>query len=85
MADDEVKYELTTVRAIRGTEAKTTAKWQDDGWEFVSQSQGLLQSQITFRRPKAKPQWNLFAVLGGVLAFLAIVIIIGVNVIGGGS
>jgi hypothetical protein len=85
MADDAAKYELTTVQAIRGTEAMTTAKWLDDGWEFVSQGQGLLQSQITFRRPKATPQRNLFAVLGGVLAFLAIVIIIGINVIVGGS
>lgn len=45
MADDDMKYELKTVRTIRGTEARTTAKWQKDGWELVTQSQGALQTQ----------------------------------------
>ena len=31
MADDDVQYESKDVRAIRGTEARTIAKWQKDG------------------------------------------------------
>ncbi|MGJ9402418.1 DUF4839 domain-containing protein [Arthrobacter sp. KK5.5] len=73
MADDDVKYELKTVRTIRGTEARMTAKWQKDGWELVTQSQGRLQAQITFRRPKAKLPWRLLAVAGG-LIILAVTI-----------
>ncbi|MGY1736043.1 DUF4839 domain-containing protein [Geodermatophilus sp. SYSU D00684] len=52
MADDQ-QYEFTSVRAIRGTESKTIAKWQKDGWELDSQSQGsLLRTELTFRRVK---------------------------------
>ena len=50
---DDVRYELTSVRAIRGTESKTIAKWQQDGWELSSQSQGsMLRTELTFRRVK---------------------------------
>lgn len=72
MADDDMKYELKTVRTIRGTEARTTAKWQKDGWELVTQSPGALQTQITFRRPKAKTPWRLLAVSGGFVLLLII-------------
>ncbi|WP_066462973.1 DUF4839 domain-containing protein [Sanguibacter suarezii] len=77
MADD-VKYELKTVRTIRGTEARTTAKWEKDGWEFVTQNQGALQTQINFRRPKAKTPWRLLAVSGGgVLLLIILAVTIG--------
>jgi hypothetical protein len=67
MADDDIGYEFKTVRTIRGTEARTTAKWQKDGWELLIQSQGRLQTQITLRRPKAKLPLRLLAVSGGVV------------------
>lgn len=70
MADDDIRYELKTMRTIRGTEARTTAKWQKDGWELLTQNQGRLQTQMTFRRPKAKMPVRLLAVLGGVVLLI---------------
>lgn len=84
MADDDVKYELKTVRTIRGTEAKTTAKWQKDGWELVTQSKGRLQTQITFRRPRAKMPWRLLAASGGVVLLLIILAVV-IGAIQGGD
>jgi hypothetical protein len=53
MADDDVKYEFSHVRSIRGREASTITKWQNDGWELVSQSPGkVLRTEMTFRRVK---------------------------------
>jgi len=83
--DREVKYDLTTVRSVRGLEARTIAKWEKDGWEFVSQEVGKIQTQITFRRPKAPVPWRTLAIIGGVLGVCAVVIVIGVSVSGGGS
>lgn len=76
MADHEVKYETKTVRAIRGMEARTASKWERNGWEVVSQSQGKIQSEITLRRPQPKSHWRLYAIGGAVLAaaFVAIII-----------
>ncbi|MCC9192119.1 DUF4839 domain-containing protein [Arthrobacter sp. zg-Y916] len=86
MADDELQYELKTVRAIRGAEARTTAKWQKEGWEFVSQDKGTLRSEITFRRPVRKTPWRLVAVVGVVVAVLiAVAITIGAIQEGNGN
>ena len=49
---DDARYEFTSVQAIRGSEAKTIAKWEKDGWELDSRSQGLLRTEMTFRRVK---------------------------------
>lgn len=79
MVDEEITYETNTVRAIRGTESRTVAKWESDGWELVSQKSGKLQTEITFRRPKKKTRWVPWALGGGVLAIaLALIIIFGV-------
>jgi hypothetical protein len=51
---DDVQYEFTSVQALRGTEAKTIAKWEKDGWELDSRSQGVLRTELTFRRVKPK-------------------------------
>lgn len=75
---DGTKYDINTVRTIRGTESRTRAKWENDGWEFVSQEQGTLRTQMTFRKPKTPVSWKPFAVIGGALAVVAV--IIGVNV-----
>lgn len=76
-APDDARYDVKTVRTIRGTESLTRAKWENDGWEFISQDQGTLRTQMTFRKLKTPVPWKRFAVIGGVLAVLAIVI--GVN------
>src|SRR4051794_25450228 len=61
-ADDDAQYEFKSVRAIRGTEARTIAKWQKAGWELDTQSQGpLLRTEMTFRRVKPKAPWPLLA------------------------
>jgi hypothetical protein len=49
---DDVQYEFTSVQAIRGTERKTIAKWEKDGWALDSRNQGLLRTEMTFRRVK---------------------------------
>ena len=54
MADDGVQYEFKSVQAVRGTEARSMAKWQKDGWEYVDQSQGSLRTTLNFRRVKPK-------------------------------
>ncbi|CAM2778253.1 DUF4839 domain-containing protein [Prescottella defluvii] len=76
--DTEVRYETRTVRAIRGMESRTIKKWEDDGWEFVSQAPGKVQTEITFRRPKPKSRQLLWIVGGGVFV-LATIIAIGVS------
>lgn len=47
-------YETKVVQAIRGTESRAEAKWRKDGWELVSQNQGTLRTEMTFRRTKPK-------------------------------
>ena len=49
-ADGDVTYESKTTRVVRGTESRTVAKWNRDGWEVVSQSPRTLRTAITFRR-----------------------------------
>jgi hypothetical protein len=72
MADGDVRYETRTVQTVRGLEARTRAKWERDGWEFVEQTNGALRSALTFRRVKKPiPRWALIA---GVALALAIVI-----------
>lgn len=71
--DTEVTYETRTVRAIRGMESRTIKKWEDDGWEFVSQAPGKVQTEITFRRPKPQSRRLLWIVGGGVLVLATII------------
>lgn len=78
MTTEEPQYEVTEVKAIRGTEAKTITNKQQDGWELVTQEQGRLRTTLTFRRPKPKTPWRLWAALGGVGVVLAAIITIGV-------
>ena len=65
MTTEEPQYEVTEVKAIRGTEEKTITNKQQDGWELVTQEQGRLRTTLTFRRPKPKTPWRLWAALGG--------------------
>lgn len=83
MADEDVPYEVKTVQAIRGTEARPIKKWQKAGWELVDQNQGMLRTVLTFRRPKLKLRWLPLAVAGGALALLGVVIGIGAVLEGG--
>jgi hypothetical protein len=53
-ADDDVEYEFESVQALRGRESSAKAKWQDQGWEFVSENRGTLRTELNFRRVKPK-------------------------------
>lgn len=78
MADDNLQYEFKTVRTIRGAETRTSAKWQKEGWEFVSQERGAVRTEMTFRRPTRKVSRRLTALAGGaVVVLLATVITVG--------
>lgn len=45
---------MHVVKTIRGREASTVAKLENQGWEFVSQNPGTLRTELTFRRVKPK-------------------------------
>src|SRR5262249_6360211 len=53
-ADDNRPYEFKSVQALRGREGSAKAKWQNQGWEFVSESPGKLRTELNFRRVKPK-------------------------------
>ena len=53
-ADDSVQYEFKSVQALRGRASSAKAKWQDQGWEFVSENRGTLRTELNFRRAKPK-------------------------------
>ncbi|QQE47795.1 hypothetical protein I6H91_06220 [Micrococcus luteus] len=75
----DASYETRSIRAVRGMEARTIKKWEDDGWELVSQSPGKLRTEITLRRPKPRSRRVLWIIGAVVLAVvLAVIITIGV-------
>jgi hypothetical protein len=53
-ADDNRSYEFKSVQALRGREGSAKAKWQNQGWEFVSENRGTLRTELNFRRVKPK-------------------------------
>ncbi|WP_138443427.1 DUF4839 domain-containing protein [Sinomonas susongensis] len=77
MADEQPKYEVKNVQTIRGAEARTRAKWEKEGWEFVSQNQELLRTKMEFRRVKAKLPLKL---IGAGAALLLVLAIVGITV-----
>lgn len=77
MVDDGVSYETKIVRAVRGLEGRTISKWQEQGWELVSQSQGRLQTEIVIRRPKPKVPLGLILAGGAVALFLFVALGLG--------
>lgn len=75
MADDDVQYEFKSVKAIRGTEARTIAKWEKSGWELDSRTPGALRTDLSFRRVKKKmPKAVLVAVIAFALVVVGVII-----------
>lgn len=72
--DKTVKYETKTVKTVRGMEARTRAKHESDGWEFVSQTEGTVRSELHFRRPKPNVPWKWIGAGGGLIAILIVVL-----------
>lgn len=75
MSEDIQQFEFNEVRAIRGLVEQTKTKWEKEGWEFVSQSDGKLQSKLTFRRPKKKFPFKLVTIGGGAFVLIMATII----------
>lgn len=74
--ETESSYKTNSVRTIRGMEARTRARWEKDGWEFVSQNQiGVLRSEITFRRPTKKQPWFLWPAIGAFVVLIVVALI----------
>ena len=80
----DVEYETRIVKTVRGMETRTRAKIENEGWEFVSQTQGTVRSELRFRRQKPKTPWKLIGIGGGVVGLLIIVLLI-ISAIGGGG
>jgi hypothetical protein len=78
MVNEDLSYEVKTVQTMRGTEARSIAKWQSAGWELVDQNKGTLRTTLNFRRTKPKFPLLPLAVAGGALALIAAIIGIGV-------
>lgn len=73
MADD-IKYQTMTTTVVRGLENRSRAKWEAQGWEFVSDEElPMLRTTLTFRRPAPKVPWKLLAYVGAAVGVLAVV------------
>lgn len=44
--------ESKTVHAIRGTEDRTIAKYEAEGWQLTSRDPGMLRTSLSFQRPR---------------------------------
>ncbi|NUU12863.1 DUF4839 domain-containing protein [Curtobacterium pusillum] len=58
-------------------ETRTRTRWEQDGWELVSMTQGRLQSQLEFRRPKKQIGRRALIAAGAGAAVLIAVIVLG--------
>lgn len=75
MEEKPIRYEKQEVKTLRGLEAKSIEKMEQDGWELVSQDKGKLRATLNFRRPKkpiSKKTILLGASAAGVLAAIVI-------------
>jgi hypothetical protein len=72
-----VNYETRSVKTVRGLETRTRAKLEQAGWEFVTQEQGAVRSELTFRRPNPPTPWKLIGTGGVLFAFVIIAVLLG--------
>lgn len=81
MAEDgAVQYEHQSVKVIRGREASKVAEMQNQGWEMVSQTQGTLRTEMTFRR--VKKRFSYAPWMGGVALGMLIALFLAFNTLG---
>ncbi|WP_459384544.1 hypothetical protein [Arthrobacter humicola] len=71
-----VKYMTRTVKTVRGMETRTRTKLEKEGWEFVSQTQGTLRTEMTFRKLQPPVPWKMLGIGGGVVGALIIFAIV---------
>lgn len=72
----EPEYRFLEVKCVRGFENRTIAKWENDGWEFLSQKPATIQSTLKFRREKGKldKQTKALIFMGGLVAIILVII-----------
>ena len=58
---EQRQYQHMSVKAIRGTEARTIAKWKTQGWELEHQNPGTLRTELSFRKPKPRGLFDRLA------------------------
>lgn len=82
MVESDVKYETKSIRTVRGMEARTKAKWEKLGWEFISVKQlPMLRTEVTFRRVKKKlPAYVLPLAIGVPAVAVAALVVLGIAV-----
>jgi hypothetical protein len=66
------------VKAIRGLEARTVAKWAADGWELAGEITGTISSELSFRRVKRKLSRAVVAAAASIAVLVVGAITIGV-------
>lgn len=65
-------------------EIRSRTNWEAQGWEFVSQEQGRVQSTLTFRKPNTKlPVWAWAVPAAVVVVGFSIIIVM--NIVSGGG
>lgn len=91
--EERINYRFKTVRAVRGTEPGTIAKWEKLGWTFVQRRPGsVIQSELRFRRERRgwftslDSQERSVALSAGFLGLIVLLGLIGASVsLGGGD
>jgi hypothetical protein len=59
-----VQYLFKSVQVLRGREGAAKAKWQNAGWELISENRGTLRTELSFRQVKPKtPADHLLALV----------------------
>ncbi|MCX6946366.1 MAG: DUF4839 domain-containing protein [Verrucomicrobia bacterium] len=77
VSETEIKYSTSEARCVRGLEKRTIDKWEANGWEFVSEVKGKVQTTITFRKPKEKLQMKTLIIGTSLVVVIASIIAIG--------
>lgn len=85
MVQDDVRYETKSVKAVRGLEARTIAKWAQEGWELETQTPGRVRTELLFRRPKKAMPKGLLIGIGGLAALVVVGGITGAVLMSGGT
>lgn len=78
----QMRYEFKTVHAIRGTERRSIAKWESEGWQLATQERGTLRTELRFQRPKKHVNRMVLVAGAGLFVIVVVGIIIGA-IIGG--
>lgn len=73
MANGDADEDVRSVRAMRGNEARTVAKWQSRGWTVVTERPaGPLRTELILCRPMPKSQWGRRAVRFGLIPLVVL-------------